>query len=183
MSDDLELMDQIRLSDTRALGHLHRAHIRSVYWAAYRVLHDHAESDEVAQDVFLTLWNKRTSVVIYGSSALPWLLVTARFLSLNSKKIRVRRYDREVPLGFDVPFERDPLTLLGEAEEAQSLRDAVGGLSADDRKLVALCLGQGLTYKEAAARLGVTHATVRNRLSRVRHQLRTEINRKEGAAS
>lgn len=180
MSNDVELMDRVRLGDTRALGQLHGAHIRSIYWAAYRVLNDHAESDEVAQDVFLTLWNKRKSVVFYGDSALPWLLVTARFLSLNTKKARFRRSAREVPLDFDVPLENDPLTLLGIAEEAQYLREAVGRLTTDDRKLVSLCLGQGLTYKEAALRLGVTHSAVRNRLSRVRRQVQADITQKEG---
>lgn len=175
MSDDELAVSRIREGDTNALAELHRAHIKSVYWAAYRVLADHAEADETAQDVFLTLWHKRRTVELYGESALPWLLTTARYLSLNRKRAEHRRHAREVSFDFDMPLENDPLTLLGKAEDAKRLREAVKDLSRTDAAIVSLCLVNGLTYKEAAVRVGVSHATVRNRLSRARHKLRDTI--------
>ncbi|WP_375386713.1 RNA polymerase sigma factor [uncultured Microbacterium sp.] len=175
MSNDELVVNRLRDGDANALAELHRTHIKSVYWAAYRVLADHAEADETAQDVFLTLWHKRRSVELYGESALPWLLTTVRYLSLNRKRARSRLRAREVSFDFDMPLENDPLTLLGRAEDAKRLRDAIKDLSRTDAAIVSLCLVNGLTYKEAAVRVGVSHSTVRNRLSRARSKLRDAI--------
>ena len=60
-------------------------------------------------------------------------------------------------------------------EALRAIDDAKGRLSATDQEIFELCIVENLTYKEAAQRLGTTHATVRNRLSRIRLSLRTEL--------
>jgi RNA polymerase sigma-70 factor (ECF subfamily) len=44
-----------------------------------------------------------------------------------------------------------------------------------DRQIFRLCTNNGLTYKEAAARLGVTPGVIRNQLSRSRKALRVSL--------
>ena len=51
----------------------------------------------------------------------------------------------------------------------------VGTLSALDQQIFRLCAAEGCAYHAAAERLGVSHGVVRNRLSRIRAQLRSSI--------
>jgi RNA polymerase sigma factor (sigma-70 family) len=52
---------------------------------------------------------------------------------------------------------------------------ALARLAPLDAAIARLCLGEELTYPEAAARLGITPAAVRNRLSRTRARLRKDL--------
>jgi len=63
----------------------------------------------------------------------------------------------------------------GAADAAEAIRAAIARMPEIDRQIFELCLESDLTYKEAAFRLGVTHATVRNRLSRLKRALRVEL--------
>lgn len=61
------------------------------------------------------------------------------------------------------------------AELAARIAQEVGTLSELDREIFRLCASEGYAYQTAAEELGVTHAVVRNRLSRVRTQLRGAV--------
>ena len=57
ISDEL-LLEQVREGDTEALGVLFRRHSRSVRNAAYRILRNEAEADDLVQEVFLFIFRK-----------------------------------------------------------------------------------------------------------------------------
>lgn len=174
--DDTDALDRLRNGERAALAQIHIEHVKPVYWAAYRVLRSYSDADEIAQDVFLTLWRKRRSVRVYGTSLLPWLLTTAKYLALNRARARNRVATKEVELfDLDLVVEEDPLTHVAEEKQTADLRRAIEGLRSPDREIVVLCLSQGLTYQEAAVRLGLTHASVRSRLARARNQLRQNL--------
>ena len=62
--------------------------MQSVYWAAFGVLQSRADAEEVMQDAFMTMWDKRASIELIGESTLPWLVTTARYLALNRRRGR-----------------------------------------------------------------------------------------------
>ena len=57
----------------------------------------------------------------------------------------------------------------------------IGTLNALDREIFRLCAAEGYAYQAAAEELGVSHAIVRNRLSRVRTRLRGAVKEASGA--
>lgn len=59
--------------------------------------------------------------------------------------------------------------------DALAVRQAVSRLSEDHRAAVALVLVEGLSYKEAAATLGVPIGTLTSRLARAREQLQAML--------
>ena len=61
------------------------------------------------------------------------------------------------------------------ADLARRIGDEVDGLGELDRGIFLLCAVEGLDYGTAAARLGVSHGVVRNRLSRIRSRLRATV--------
>jgi DNA-directed RNA polymerase specialized sigma24 family protein len=66
-------------------------HINSVYRYALQMLRSVPEAEDIAQEVFILAWLKRTKIGIVDQSVLPWLLVTTRNLSLN----RIKKADRD----------------------------------------------------------------------------------------
>ncbi len=171
---DTTLVGRARRGDRQAFGQLYDRHVRPVYWQAYAVLGDANAAEDAAQETFVTAW-RRLSAIPAGDSVLPWLLVTARYVALNSRRGTVRRERRSTDMPDDVMAPEDVESRVEASEVRAEIDRAVAALSDTDRRLYELCLEDGLTYAEAAERLDLTHASVRNRLSRLRSRLRSDL--------
>ncbi|MFT4187704.1 MAG: sigma-70 family RNA polymerase sigma factor [Aeromicrobium sp.] len=172
---DTTLITRARAGDRAAFGSLYDRHVRPVYWQAYGVLGDPAAAEDVAQETFVTAWRKLGSVPTEGS-LLPWLLVTARYTALNARRAARRRERHgagEIPE--DLPADTDVEQTAADEDVRAEIDRAVAALPEVDRRLYELCLEDGLTYAEAAEQLGLTHSSVRNRLSRLRARLRADL--------
>lgn len=170
---DRVLLERAARGDRVAFGLLYDRHVRPVYWQAYSVLRDDREAEDATQDVFVTTWNKIRTITLVDDSVLPWLLVTARYTALNARRGRQRRRSDELDdrLADDHAVEDEVEAGLVRAE----IDKAVTTLSPVDRRLYDLCVAGDHTYEMAARELGVSHAVVRNRLSRLRARLRADL--------
>ena len=171
---DRSLLDRAARGDRAAFGCLYDRHVRPVYWQAYSVLKDDREAEDATQDVFVTTWKKIRTITVVDESVLPWLLVTARYTALNARRSRQRRrtqaeLDDLLPASAAVEDEVEAGAVRAEIDKA------VGALSPVDRQLYELCVAGDHTYEMAARELGVSHAVVRNRLSRLRTRLRADL--------
>lgn len=174
--DDTALLGRARGGDRAAFGALFDRHATAVFWQAYQVVRDRTEAEDITQDTFVTAWRRLDDIRPVGDSILPWLLVTARFTGLNAG----RRLGRNLPLDHEpTDLAPSPEDEVESAAVGAAIADAVGRLHPLDQRLFALCVDGDLTYEQAANELGVTHATVRNRVSRLRSRLRTDLDRRE----
>ncbi|AXT85890.1 RNA polymerase subunit sigma-24 [Aeromicrobium sp. A1-2] len=170
---DRELLALAAAGDRAAFGQLYDRHVRPVYWQAYAVIGDADQAQDVTQDVFVTTWNKIRRISVVDESVLPWLLVTARFTALNAR--RRKQKSRASRLDLDLPDEATVETEFEAAQVRTEIDKAVAALSPTDRRLYELCVAGDHTYELAARELGVSHAVVRNRLSRLRTRLRADL--------
>lgn len=167
---------QAAAGDESAFRELYRAHVRPVYWIAQGILASPADAEDVTQETFVVAWRKLPRLELQGESILPWLATICRFQAAN--RLRQRRRDRANTV--DTLDETIPDTVSVEeqvitAALAARIADEVGTLSELDREIFRLCATEGYAYQTAAEELGVSHAVVRNRLSRVRTQLRGAV--------
>ena len=182
--EDTALLDLVAQHDDQwALEAIYDRHIRVVHaYATTRVL-DIEDADEISQDTFLTLWQKRRSVRLIGDSALPWLLVTCRNLASNrSRSLSARERHRADTNGLaDHPTtEPSPEHAAELSELRMRVENSLAALPDTDRAVVTLCLVDGLSYADAAVRLGLSVGAVRNRLLRARGLLRTRLTSTKG---
>ncbi len=175
---DRALLARAAGGDGAAFAEIYDRHVRPVYWQAYTVLRDADAAQETTQDTFLTLWRRIGEVRIVDESVLPWLLTTARYTALNVGRRLAAARDRAAPLDADAagpdgaPSPEDEVL---SAEIRRIIAAAVEALSPTDRRLYRLCVEGEHTYDSAARELGVTHAAVRNRVSRLRSRLRADL--------
>ena len=188
--DETSLMDERACLEAAAAGdktafvRLYEEHIASVYRYALQMLRSVPEAEDVAQEVFILAWVKRTKIRVVDRSVVPWLLITTRNLSLNKIK-KANRDARNASLdageGIALGSDQDAEEAVMRRMLAAAIEDAVDDLSSTDQTLYYLCISEGLSYQKAADALGVTHGVVRNRLARVRRALQTTLaTQKEG---
>ena len=173
-ADESTLLGELAEGGEGALAALFERHRRAVYAQAFMETGSRADAEEVLQDVFLLLWQKRRRIRLVGGSVLPWLLVTARNLARNRRRYQQRRSTVQLFEGLADQGE-DPEAIVARGELARLLERALAGLDEIDRRIVQCCLVDGMSYREAAAQLQSTHATVRSRLSRARSSMRAQL--------
>lgn len=167
---------QAAAGDESAFRELYRAHVKPVYWIAHGILGSAPDAEDVAQETFVVAWRKLPALELQGESILPWLATICRFQAAN--RLRQRRRDQAHTA--DAADETLPDTISVEeqvitAALAARIAAEVGTLSALDQEIFRLCAAEGYAYQAAAEELGVSHAVVRNRLSRVRTRLRGAV--------
>lgn len=178
-SDD-ELLLRCVEGDKAAFGDLFDRYSRQVYAAALITLHHVADAEDVLSETFLVFWRKRESIALFGGSALPWLVTTARNLARNY----LRSQSRSRALSLDDSRATPSSDSADAMADARSLERRLGvelaRLAPVDQRIVELCLLEGATYEQAGRLLGLSHAGVRNRLARARFQLRNNLNPERG---
>lgn len=167
---------QAAAGDESAFRELYRAHVRPVFWIANGILSSRVDAEDVTQETFVVAWRKLPGLELQSESILPWLATICRFQAAN--RLRQRRRDQAhtaAALDEDLPDTVSVEEQVITADLAARIAAAVGTLSELDREVFRLCASEGYAYQAAADELGVTHAVVRNRLSRVRTHVRGAV--------
>jgi len=128
-------------------------------------------AEEITQEVMLTLWHRSASFDPRRASAETWIFTIARnrvFSALRRHLVRQQM----------LPAPRPPLGLedsLSRRQQGARARRAVARLPSPQREALELAYYTDLTYRESAARQGVSVGTVKSRarlgLRRLRYQL------------
>jgi RNA polymerase sigma factor (sigma-70 family) len=163
---------------------VYEQHASTVYAYAATRVKVRQDAEEITQDVFVTLWRKRSQLNLDGPSLLPWLIVTCRNLSANRVRaitaVARRSGDPEELQGVPAPDSDSP-EVQAELGELQAIIDgAVARLSAMDQAILQACLVEERSYDDVARDLGVSNGSVRNRLSRLRARMRDELQTMRG---
>jgi RNA polymerase sigma factor (sigma-70 family) len=169
--DDATLLRRfIATRDQPAFAQLVRRHVDLVYSAARRQLHDDAAAQDVTQQVFVLLAEKAPAIRD-GEAVAGWLLVTTRYVALNSirSEARRRRHEREAAV---MQHERQSEPSPAWDQVAPMLDEAVARLKREDRDALALRYFQGRSVADVAAALGVSQDAAQKRLSRALEKLR-----------
>jgi RNA polymerase sigma-70 factor (ECF subfamily) len=179
-----ELVACCRTGDPEAFGMLVRLHEGMVLSLAARLLGEVEEARDVAQEVFLQVYQKLGA--FEGRSSLrTWIYRIAVNQCHNRRRFwHRRRRDRERPLDEAVqapvpPGETghaaSPYEVTLRRERARRVQAALLDLRFEQRAVLLLREVEGLTCEEAAAALGVPEGTVKSRLSRAREAMRRKL--------
>ena len=140
-------------------------------------LHDRDLAKEASAEVFLKLIEKYPSLRIKCQKEnndriiRNWLYGTAR--NSISRQIRQAKLQREIvqqiTFSGDKPIHQDD---IDKNEKLNTIFNAVSKLSPDDQEIVLLRFLQGCQTSSIAEKMGIEHATIRARLSRVIRKLK-----------
>jgi len=164
--DDEVLMSRIRARDEDALHALHRKYHQAVFNMAAYVLKDRGMAEEVAQDIFLTVWQHPEKWDASRGRLTSWLLMMARYTAID----RLRHEKRRPPVT-ETPLDHITHMLPVAGMRDDHLRDNIGMLRTlvkqlpiDQQRVIYLAYFRGMTHQEMADHLDIPIGTVKSRL-------------------
>ncbi|TDW97472.1 RNA polymerase sigma factor [Dinghuibacter silviterrae] len=171
--DEQALLDRLRQGDMDAFDVIYRRYVRELYLAAYKRLDNKELVEDLVQDVFFRLWNRRDQLHIDNLGA--YLHTAVRYEILN----HITRH--KAPAAFYAPFE----AILADADTpenrliAKELLELVykyaETLPEKRKQVFLLHIKDKLSVNEIAEELNITTKTVHNHLGTAINGLRTHL--------
>lgn len=166
---DEALMARVRSGDVDALGVLYDRYSSSVFRMLLYLTGSRSDAEELLQEVFLRVLERRRQWEAGGGDFKTWLYSIARNLAIDAfRRAAIRRSHPELPPSPE-PHETEQVEL---AEELIRLRAALAELERPERELLVLREIEGLPYKKIAAITGESEGTLRSRLFHALRKLR-----------
>ena len=168
------------LADPQAFRRAFNDHHRAVYTAAFRVLGDAAQAQDVVQDVFLRVWRRPQSFDPARGDLATYLRLMGRSRALDlwrESQVRGRAAERlKVADGTEEPRNDEHPGVLAEREQdSAELRAALGKLPEAQREAIVLAYWGGLTADQIARRARVPLGTAKSRIRLGLARLRDEF--------
>lgn len=172
---DQDVIEAIRQGSERDFEAVFRQHYAPLCGYARQLLPDPDDAEEEVQAMFLTLWEKRTSLII-TISLKSYLFRAVHNRCLNRiKHTGVRNEHREHTRYVGEATVESPVqTLIGD-ELADRVQNAIQKLPEQCRLVFNLSRFDELKYSEIADRLGISIKTVENQIGKALRILRTEL--------
>ncbi len=170
--DDPALVRAARAGEELAFAELFERYYGLVYRLAFRLSGSAEEAEDLAQEVFVRLY-QRPPALAEGESLRPWLYRVTANLGLNALRARRRHHDRLLRwFRLEWPLSRGAAARELEQREASELaRELLAALPERDRVILVL-RHSGLTYEEIASALGVQPSSVGTLLARAERRVR-----------
>jgi RNA polymerase sigma-70 factor (ECF subfamily) len=186
-SDDLGLVRRAQAGDAEAFGELVDRHRRAVFRAALAAVRSPTEADEVAQEAFVTAYQKLAG--FRGEASFKtWLLAITWRKGIDRRKSVTKWMQRLVSPGHQAESgeEWDPMERLASPGRTQEedlmtsdlqrrLKPLIAGLPKKLRDALLLAGSGDHTYEEISQLLNVPLGTVKWRVSEARKVLKRKM--------
>lgn len=167
---DEALMTRIRAGDQPAYRRLVHRHLKRAYALARRICGSDTEAEDIVQDVFLQVWQRRAQWNDEGARFSTWLYRVIVNRCIDHKRRPVSEDLESVPEPPD--HAPDAVSAIQRRQVAARLQEAQARLPAQQRAALTLFYYEGLSSAETASIMQTSVGAVESLLKRARQQLR-----------
>lgn len=172
---DQDLVHFLKKGDSDAFTVLYDRYKELMYVYACKIVKDFDIAEDLVQDVFISIWEKRETLAFDSSvSSYLYSAVRYRFFDLvDRQKVRTD-YAKSLQLFLDKgEFSID--NYMAEKELAQAIEREITYLPEKMREIFILSRKANLKNAEIAGHLGISEKTVKNQVSLALRELRKKL--------
>ena len=159
---DKELARRLIAGDIAAFDEIYRRNFYPVYCNALKITREVSLAEDALQEVFIILWEKRSTIDPEKSLA-GWLFIVCYHQSINILRKKLR--ESLLYKGLQQPDEYSMEEEIKYGKQWKILENALSSLSPQRRRVFELCKLEGKTYEETALELRISKYTVKEYLS------------------
>jgi RNA polymerase sigma-70 factor, ECF subfamily len=164
---DEDLMHLVAHNDAEAFEVILERHADAAFSLAYRMCGRHAIAEDVAQDAFLAVWRSGARYDRTRGSVRTWALGIVHHRAVDALRrsdvhARRRAGDEGLEESLEAPERTETQAIENTA--ARELREALGELPLEQRRVIELAYFGGFTHVEIASMLEEPIGTVKGRM-------------------
>ncbi|QEM09355.1 RNA polymerase sigma-70 factor [Mucilaginibacter rubeus] len=172
---DEQLLQLIAGDNREAFTELYNRYWDKTFAVAYHRLDDEHEAEEVVQEVFLSIWQRRASLKLTHTLA-TYLSVAVKYKVINHLDRQYRKQQHLDELAFtSTETEDTTIQWLEEKELRERLDHGINQLPGKCRIVFLLSRDENKTYAEIASELGISQKTVEAHMSKALSSLRQSL--------
>jgi len=178
--DDIELLDRIKNDDKKAFEEIVNKYSSILFRFINKRINDIDDSQDILQDVFISLWHKRSKISI-KESFYPYLFQSCKFevidwISKHEKEVeKVSLLTSKIenttlfidPISFEDKLMAEELELLIDQE--------IDKMPTTMKTVFTMSNVESLSIKEISKKLVISEQTVKNNLSLARKVLKLKF--------
>jgi RNA polymerase sigma-70 factor (ECF subfamily) len=172
-----DLLTRVAQGDRVAFAELYDRTAPRVFGLVKRLLRDHAQSEEVTQEIFLEIWQNASRYEASKGGAITWMLTMTHRRTVDRIRASQASRDRDTRIGIrDYAPEFDSVAENVEVQiESERVKQAMKRLTELQRQAVQLAYFGGYSHSEVSEMLKVPIGTVKTRLRDGMIRLRDEL--------
>lgn len=152
-----------------------KAHFRALHSYAYTIVREESNAEEIVQQVFYKLWEKREGLNI-NQSLKAYLYQSVYNASMNYlKHLKVKREHQSYTLATSGEEELSSSKKLIVKELEAKIVEALKQLPEQCRTIFQMSRFENLKYREIAGELGLSIKTVENQMGKALKIMRTHL--------
>jgi len=172
---DTEITDLLKSGDQAAFTEIYNRFKGLLYIYACKITRDDDIAEDLVQDIFIYLWDKRQTINFTSSiSSYLYSAIRYKFFDLVDKQ-KVRADYVSAFQAFLDEGERQTDNYISEKELSAVIEREVNNLPAKMREVFLLSRKEYLSNKEIAERLDISEKTVKNQISTALKTLKIKL--------
>ncbi len=173
--DDKILVERLKNDDRAAFEELFKLYSERIYYFTIRYIKNKEEAEEITQEVFVRLWNRRFDLKTELSFS-SYLFMIAKNAVIDLLRKRQKESTLKEEITPDVNSIAEKSNNSVEYKELNEIvKNSILQLPEKRRQIFLLSRDEGLTYKEIAEKLNISIKTVESHMRLALQQLRKTI--------
>ncbi|MNK97819.1 ECF RNA polymerase sigma factor SigW [compost metagenome] len=171
---DSELLSLLRKGDHLAFAEIYNRYWKTLFAIASHKLKAFEDAEEVVQNIFVALWNRRTNLYVTSTlSAYLAVSVKYRVIKMLDKQYNQQKYVDS--LGSQLLIDDSTEDWLNFLELKKRLEKLVADLPDKCQLVYKMSRESGMSHKQIAAELNISEKTVEARLGKAMRTLRAGL--------
>ncbi|MFD1257869.1 RNA polymerase sigma factor [Mucilaginibacter terrae] len=166
------LINQLQQSSQLAFTQLYDLYSRQLYRNILRLVRDDDIAQELLQDLFLKIWEKRHSINAESSFKSYLYKIAENLVYGHFRKITADKRLKERLIMSSTAFDTFAEETIITKENNELLKNAIESLPPQRRQVYTLCKLEGKSYEEVSLEMGIATSTVRNQIVQANKALR-----------
>ncbi|MDB5120642.1 MAG: polymerase, sigma-24 subunit, subfamily [Sphingobacteriales bacterium] len=172
---DKELLDFLKKDHADAFEEIFNRHWSNLYSAAYKRIRNKETAEEIVQDLFTSIWFKRSTLEIEGSIA-AYFSTAVRYRVLNhiyKETIRENHKESLMLVSNNSDTSTEDIILVNDLN--RNIQKEISQLPEKCRSVFELSRKEHKSNREIAEFLGISEKTVENHLTKAIRRLRVGL--------
>jgi len=173
LSDDAILIDLLNQSDVNAFNAIYQRYWEALFKYTVGKVHTQQIAEDICQDVFLSLWNRRGQLSIEHLQA--YLFTSTKYAVLKHIRSQIHQRAHLVVIKGTMTAENETENALNLRALLQAWEAAVAELPLKTQEVFRLSSVEGFTNKQIASRLQLSEKAVEYHITKSYKSIRLQL--------